>query len=114
MRQRQQRFLSVIGPNADAAFAIDVDLAEPPGEVTSELRTPLRHIPANAGFTKPESSRGGIGRFSFCIRRRRSNTHSWSSTSALHTRLEKGTFKVPTFHQVHKGLSVVGVARSSV
>lgn len=54
MRHRQERFLSVIGPNADAASVTDVDLAEPPSEVTGELRTPLTRIPADAGFTKPD------------------------------------------------------------
>jgi hypothetical protein len=50
MRHRQERFLSLIGPNADAAFVTDVDLAEAPGEPS----IPLTHIPADIGFTKPE------------------------------------------------------------
>jgi hypothetical protein len=54
MRHRQERFLSLIGPNADAATVTDVGLAEPPSEVTGELRTPLTRIPADAGFTKPD------------------------------------------------------------
>jgi hypothetical protein len=54
MRHRQERFLSLIGPNADSASVTDVDLAELPGEATSELRTPLTSIPADIRFTKPD------------------------------------------------------------
>lgn len=54
MQHRQERFLSVIGPNVDAATVTDVDLAEPLSEVTGELRTPLTRIPADTRFTKPD------------------------------------------------------------
>src|SRR5215211_7563249 len=50
MRHRQERFLSLIGPNADAASVTDVDLAEAPGEPS----IPLTLIPADIGFTKPD------------------------------------------------------------
>ena len=54
MRHRQERFLSLIGRNADSASVTDVDLAEFPGEATGGLRTPLTSIPADIRFTKPE------------------------------------------------------------
>jgi hypothetical protein len=54
MRHRQERFLSLIGPNADSASVTDVDLAELPGEATSERRTLLTSIPADMAFTKPD------------------------------------------------------------
>jgi hypothetical protein len=54
MRHRQERFLTLIGPNADSASVTEVDLAEAPGEATGEPRIPLMHIPADIGFTKPE------------------------------------------------------------
>jgi Ferritin-like len=54
MRHRQERFLSFIGPNAGSTSYTDVDLAELPGEATSELRTPLTRIPADIGLTKPD------------------------------------------------------------
>src|SRR5215213_4852306 len=50
MRHRQERFLSLIGPNADSASVTE----ELPGEATSELRTPLTSVPADIGFTKPD------------------------------------------------------------
>jgi hypothetical protein len=53
MRHRQERFLSLIGSNADSASVTDVDLAEPPGEITGERRTPLARIAADIGLTKP-------------------------------------------------------------
>src|SRR5215213_8878066 len=54
MRHRQERFLSLIEPNAESAFVTDVDLAELPSEATGELRTSLTHVPADIGFTKPD------------------------------------------------------------
>ena len=54
MRHRQERFLSLIGPNADSASVTEVDLAELSGEATSELGTPLTGVPADIGFTKPD------------------------------------------------------------
>jgi hypothetical protein len=55
MRHRQERFLSVIQSNADAASVTDVDLAELPSEATAEPRTPLARIPADIGLlTKPD------------------------------------------------------------
>src|SRR5215203_321027 len=54
MRHRQERFLSLIEPNAESASVTEVDLAELPSEATGELRTPLTHVPADIGFTKPD------------------------------------------------------------
>jgi hypothetical protein len=54
MRHRQERFLSLIGSNAEGASVTDVDLTELPGEATGEPRTPLLRIPADIGFTKPD------------------------------------------------------------
>jgi hypothetical protein len=58
MRHRQERFLSLIGSNADSASFTDVDLAELPGEATGELRTPLTRIAADIGLAKPEELTG--------------------------------------------------------
>jgi hypothetical protein len=54
MRHRQERFLSLIEPNAESASVTEVDLAELPSEATGDLRTPLTHVPADIGFTKPD------------------------------------------------------------
>jgi hypothetical protein len=54
MRHRQERFLSLIGPNAEGASVTVVDPTELPGEITGELRTPLTSIPADIGFSKPD------------------------------------------------------------
>src|SRR5215203_4180298 len=54
MRHRQERFLSLIEPNAESASVTEVDLAELPSEATGDLRTPLTHVPADITFTKPD------------------------------------------------------------
>src|SRR5215204_4451819 len=54
MRHRQERFLSLIEPNAESASVTEVDLAELPSEATGEPRTPLTRVPADVVFTKPD------------------------------------------------------------